>query len=465
MKSLPRLAQKPSVVEIDPIPRWDDVQEDLLNNLLKQTSISPSSTLSDLDLDILKRRGALTLPPPTLRKALLQSYVDNIHPITPIADILSIKLVQEYGTQDNDGLWDCQSIGFPLLQAIMFAGATHVAKIHLLSAGYTSREEACQTLFNRTKLLHEMGYSSVDDDCAVVRSLVLMSYWYRTAHGEVKDNRYWLSVALALAYKAHLHRDPALYTLSVNAQRYRKRIWWSLFIADQTLSLGSKLPCLIKINDFDVPPPTATDFIYGQGSEPRGKDYYLLDLGLIVTASRQRQIADSFIERCQLSVYTNLCLSATSISGIGDMTHRALKCQELAQNMQIWKDASKAVTQASPHVAPAEADESRMTRTHRALSDLMYYSCLFLVSEASVDQGLISRVFDNSNLLNIARLMANKSIIKVVDCLRSRHLPYIATQLFPDFTFFFQKNYNLDRDTVAAIRRGFRQLQLPWPPK
>lgn len=459
---MPHLAPKLPLDESDHIPPYDNEQDGSFNKLFEQTFISPPSNLPDIDLDILKKRGALTLPPSSLRNALLQSYIDNIHPITPIADILSIKLVQESGTQDNDGLWGCQLIGFPLLQAIMFAGATHVAKVHLLSAGYASREEACQTLFNRTKLLHEMGYSSVDDDCSIVRSLMLMGYWYHATHGEVKDNRYWLSVAVALAYKAHLNRDPALFPISTNAQRYRKRIWWSLFIADQTVSLGSKLPCLIKMHDFDVPLPIAADFIYGEGKEPRGKDYYLLDLGLIITASRQRQIADNFIDRCQLSVHINQCLSVTSIAGIRDTAEKALNCQQLAQDLKAWRQTA---TQDPSCTIPDDADESRMTRTHRALSDMMYYSCLLLVSEASMDPWLISTILDNSSMLDTTRLISSKSIIRAVDCSSSHHLPYIATHLFPDFVCFFQQNYDLDRDTVAAIRRGSRYLKVPCPLK
>lgn len=393
--------------------------------------------LTEEDIALLKGKDALTVPPQAVRDALLQSYVDNIHPITPIADVISLQRVLGSGGLDNEGSCGYQSIGFALFQTIMYTGAICVAKRHLVAAGYTSRETACRTLFSRAKLWHELEYRQIDNTYSVIRSLILISYWYHPAHDEVKDNRHWLSVAVALAYKAQLHRDPALFSLSADVRKLRKRIWWALFIADQTLAIGSSLPCLIQQSDFDVSMPSAEDFIYGQGTEPRGQDYYLLYLGWIITASRQRKIASCFIDMCQLSMYINRCLSATSIVGAICTVKKSLQCQELLQNLKIWRRALRATKQDAWH-GTHDANETRMSRTHRVLIDLMYYSCLSVASKGPSEQINMPKPFEDNRMSNAASLLASKSMIRMAGDLDKCQLPYIFKHLFQSLILLLQ---------------------------
>lgn len=104
----------------------------------------PPSCLGEQDLDYLARKGALYVPEPELRDALIESYVYYIHPCYPILDLDTLE----------DAMLDNSNNPFSLsvFQAIMFAGSSWVDVTLLRKLGYLSRWAARQAFYSRARV-------------------------------------------------------------------------------------------------------------------------------------------------------------------------------------------------------------------------------------------------------------------------------------------------------------------------
>lgn len=100
--------------------------------------------LADEDVGYLFRKGALSVPEPALRDALLESYIDYIHPCLPLLDLDCLtSVIQGHVTADR--------ISFPLFQAVMFAGAAWVDIKPLRKLGFLTRKAARKALYRKAR--------------------------------------------------------------------------------------------------------------------------------------------------------------------------------------------------------------------------------------------------------------------------------------------------------------------------
>ncbi|KAH7032953.1 fungal-specific transcription factor domain-containing protein [Microdochium trichocladiopsis] len=203
------------------------------------------------DVAYLQTKGALTLPAAPLQNALLQAYIEYVHPYMPLLEIRDFLSV----INSSDGMSGQTSL--LLYQAVMFAATAYVDVKWLHGAGYPSRKAARKSYFNKTRLLYDFDYES--DRLILVQSLLLMTYWYETPDDQ-KDTWHWMGVAISLAHTIGLHRNPARTSMPVHKQKLWKRIWWSCFMRDRLVALGMRRPTRIKDEDFDVPMLEVSDF-------------------------------------------------------------------------------------------------------------------------------------------------------------------------------------------------------------
>ncbi len=104
----------------------------------------------DLDPDIIQflhRKGALSLPTPTMRDELMRVYVCYVHPFLPLLDLGAF--IKAVASEDET----CK-ISLILFQAVMFAGASFVDMSCLESEGFQDRKQACRALFRRLRVRH-----------------------------------------------------------------------------------------------------------------------------------------------------------------------------------------------------------------------------------------------------------------------------------------------------------------------
>ncbi|KIW65961.1 hypothetical protein PV04_08174 [Phialophora macrospora] len=213
--------------------------------------ISPLSTrLPSEDMDFLALKGAFTVPEAEVRAAILRGYIFSVHPFMPLLDLKPFveAVLSERG--DNP-------ISLLLFQAVMFAGLSSLEPQFVLRLGFDSAKQARAVFYTRVKLLYDFDVEP--DSAAVCQSCLLMSSWY-SKWNEARDTWHWTARALLTARNMGLHREPTSACGSDRQRRFRRRLWWSLYIRDRMIALGTRRPMQVRDTDFDVTMLTLADF-------------------------------------------------------------------------------------------------------------------------------------------------------------------------------------------------------------
>ncbi|KAI8240650.1 Cutinase transcription factor 1 beta [Colletotrichum sp. SAR 10_99] len=251
------------------------------------------------DVTYLHAKGALTLPALTLQNALLQAYVEYVHPYMPLLELYDFLAT----INAHDGLNG--QISLFLYQAVMFAATAFVDMKVLREAGYPTRKAARKAFFQKTRLLYDFDYES--DRLVLVQALLLMTYWYETPDDQ-KDTWHWMGVAISLAHTIGLHRDPAATSMPPRKQKLWKRIWWSCFMRDRLIALGMRRPTRIKDEDFDVPMLQEADFELEV--LPEDNTVIPTECILLRDVAMQKELAALCISKAQLCICISHMLKA-----------------------------------------------------------------------------------------------------------------------------------------------------------
>ncbi|KAJ5636902.1 transcriptional regulator family: Fungal Specific TF [Penicillium longicatenatum] len=184
--------------------------------------------------DVTRARG-VRAPPISIQKQLMDNFNKYCAPWTPVVDPKWL-----------DGKAPPSML---LLQSIFLAGS-RVSKAHL---DYGSSE----VFYRRAKLLFFFGggHGSL---ISIVAACLL--HWYNPVGPEdvsTDTSGFWIRTAGAMAFQIGLHKEP-----SPNAKDrgLRRRLWWSLVIRDNVISVGVGRPRTINLRDSDVLPPSMKDF-------------------------------------------------------------------------------------------------------------------------------------------------------------------------------------------------------------
>ncbi|CAK7208037.1 hypothetical protein SEUCBS139899_010871 [Sporothrix eucalyptigena] len=266
------------------------------------------------DRAFLARKGALTVPEPELRVAILRGYIFSVHPFMPMLDIKPF--VQAVLSTDADPPASDRRISLLLFQAVMFAGLSSLEPQYLHRLGFATAKQAREVFFVRVKLLYELDVEP--DSAAVFQSLLLMSSWY-SKWNSWKDTSHWTAQALLVAQNMGLHREPTAACGSPTTQRRRRRMWWSLYIRDRMLALGTRRPMRIKEGDYDVGMLSMEDFEEEEGED---NDYQ----GLLLSASDREGTARMCVELAKLCVLIAQVLSTqyTTLSTQPAVSHTTM---------------------------------------------------------------------------------------------------------------------------------------------
>lgn len=108
--------------------------------------ITPMPALNSATMECLYMNGVFSLPSSSLQDALLQTFVECVLPTMPIVESQRI-LDAIHDQTGNRG-----TVSLLLFHAIMFSATTFVDAGHLLDAGYSSRQEAHEALFQTTRV-------------------------------------------------------------------------------------------------------------------------------------------------------------------------------------------------------------------------------------------------------------------------------------------------------------------------
>ncbi|KAK7225485.1 hypothetical protein V2G26_013488 [Clonostachys chloroleuca] len=149
-------------------------------------------------------------------------------------------------------------ISLLLYDAVLYAAAAFVDLHFIQNAGYASRRVARKHLYDKTRLLYNIGYEK--DHLVVVQSLLLLAGWYQTP-SEHKDSWYWVGLAIGTAQSIGLDRNQTEQAESSIARTHLgRRVWWSCLMHDRLIALGLRYPSRLKEEDYDVDMLHETDF-------------------------------------------------------------------------------------------------------------------------------------------------------------------------------------------------------------
>ncbi|KAJ5115482.1 hypothetical protein NUU61_001241 [Penicillium alfredii] len=199
----------------------------------RETTYTSPKT-SQADLQMLREQGAFEVPPIAVQRALMDSFTKHCAPWTPVVDP---KWLHE------------SAPSMLLLQAIFLAGS-RVSKSHL---DYGSSE----VFYRRAKLLFFFGGGN-NSLISIVAACLL--HWYNPVGPEdvsTDTSGFWIRTAGAMAFQIGLHKEPPP---NSRDRGLRRRLWWSLVIRDNIISVGVGRPRTINLRDSDVLPPSLDDF-------------------------------------------------------------------------------------------------------------------------------------------------------------------------------------------------------------
>jgi hypothetical protein len=121
------------------------------------------------DVRYLHDKGALSLPPPSLQNALIEAYIEYVHPYMPLLDLHDFLRI----ISATDG--SCGQLSLFLYQAVMFAATAFVDLKYLREGGYQTRKAARKSFFQKTRVGRFCGpFRPTPTHCLVRSSLGIM---------------------------------------------------------------------------------------------------------------------------------------------------------------------------------------------------------------------------------------------------------------------------------------------------
>ncbi|KAI5461239.1 fungal-specific transcription factor domain-containing protein [Mariannaea sp. PMI_226] len=431
------------------------------------------SKITPEDVKYLHVKGALTVPALPLQNALLQAYVEFVHPYMPLMDLGSfLGIISSRDGRDGQ-------ISLFLYHAVMFVGSAFVDMKYLREGGYTTRKAARKSFFQKTRLLYDFDYEA--DRLILVQALLLMTYWYETPDDQ-KDTWHWMGVAISLAHTIGLHRNPGSTSMAPAKQKLWKRIWWSCFMRDRLIALGMRRPTRIKDEDFDVPMLEESDFEIE--ALPEDNTVIPASCTLVRDLEMQRELAIMCIAKAQLCVCISHMLKAqysvlirdkmkpenTTNSTMMLFPNKQLdnveSVNEVDHELMAWAESLPQCCQYRT-LTPLDVKDGRSTvAVQRTLLHMVYYTTIsalhrpqFLPSSPLQAPTTSRQVQDMSRLrVRDAAMHITRMATELHQCRLERFLPTTGvTVILPAMIIHLLEMKNPAPQSRERATRGFRQ--------
>ncbi|PON24374.1 cutinase transcription factor 1 beta [Trichoderma gamsii] len=301
------------------------------------------SRLDEDDIQYLRRKGALSLPPKRVMDEFVSNYFQLFHPFFPIIDKSSF--LEGYYKNDRNAALQPYGTSLLLLQAIIFTASATVPASTLRAAGFTSRKEARNQLHKRARYLYDFDFES--DDITNIQALLLMSHYYPSMV-EQKHTWFWVHQAISLSQGLGLHRNAG----QEPQHKLWARIWWACLVRDRLTTLGTGRPMHINSLDCTVPMLTLDDLKEDGDSED------------------DRTVKEFFIEFVKLCQYMEgvLSLPHNIATAAGSLPEQISLCEETLQHWRL-----NLVPSAKLHEENSrDFDKRGICTLYRALLHLIY---------------------------------------------------------------------------------------------
>ncbi len=208
------------------------------------------------EVDLLRQRGALTVPHWKCCDDLIEAYFKYVAPIMPV--INRSQFMRQYRDPNNPP-------SLLLLQCIFLVGSRVTANTY--SKDTEEATMPCSmTFYKRAKALYDSDYE--EDRIITLQALILLG-WYGEETGDVTKNvSYWNGLATTVAQGSGVHRSAEKARLPRSDKRLWKRIWWTLFTRDRSVAVALGRPVQINTDDSDVAMILEEDFLDDEEGHP-----------------------------------------------------------------------------------------------------------------------------------------------------------------------------------------------------
>lgn len=92
-----------------------------------------------------------------------------------------------------------------------------------------------------------------EDRVVVLQTALLMTHWSDPEGSPHRDLWDWISICKTKALSIGLNHDPSKSDTDACLKRLRVRLWWSLYVRDRLVALGTRRPLQIDEGTFEVP--------------------------------------------------------------------------------------------------------------------------------------------------------------------------------------------------------------------
>jgi Fungal specific transcription factor domain len=167
-------------------------------------------------------------PQKSVTTELVRVFFQVVCPLQPVMDrrVTTDLYLRLYTNQQSSPL---------LFHAMFFCASSYVDENTIQSAGFEDTAEAKLYFGSRARILY--SYDCEPDHLFIVQALILLSFWWMD-YTEEKDMRYWLSCAVNLATTMGMYKAlPKTLTMSPIYHRLWRRVFWTLFVSGQTVSI------------------------------------------------------------------------------------------------------------------------------------------------------------------------------------------------------------------------------------
>ncbi|KAH8691875.1 fungal-specific transcription factor domain-containing protein, partial [Talaromyces proteolyticus] len=222
------------------------------------------AAISPVDLDFLSMKGAFELPQDHLGEALLDTYLQFVHPYILVLD--RANLLRVFDTRSVPSV-DCDEdskLSLLLYWAIIFAASSHIKMSILQEMGYDSRSAARRALFRKTKLLYDLHIEQ--DPITLLQAVLLMSYRFKETDNQ---RELWFIAGFSTPFLQSMDFSRLIRISAPSTKRTKllRKIWWSCFVRDTLIAEQLMSPSKTKTEESDIPLLTLDDFDLSRDSD------------------------------------------------------------------------------------------------------------------------------------------------------------------------------------------------------
>jgi hypothetical protein len=173
----------PSTLQV-PVPT---LVNDKAENLGHGTHLDPE------DLEVLRIRGAFTLPSKDVSDHLIKTFFAIVYPAFPIFD-----------REEFAQLYEKEQVSILILHAVYSLASTLCGEEVIQMAGFGNRNEARKIFLKRAKAIYETDYET--NKVAIIQATFIFSFLWNGSNDE-KDMWYWLGISTSIAQAKGMHRS------------------------------------------------------------------------------------------------------------------------------------------------------------------------------------------------------------------------------------------------------------------